>query len=373
MKKITLLFAMLLFSVVGFSQCINGTAYGTYAALNTGLSETADTCTYGGEYNEISGLVIGNDYDFTAIENTPVTDKYITITDASDVVIAHGMSPLSVIAITATDIRLHVTDDAVCATTSACHTTTIQCVSPSCVPPSAPANDALCNAIAITIDVAGVAGVYTNIAATEETSEPVGSCYTGGTQGSVWFSFVAPASGEVQVSTDIGGTMDDSEIAVYDASGVNCADLSTLPAELTCDQDSGTVVGSGYMNVLDMTVANTNSVIPGNTYYIQVSGYSDNRGTFGIQVFDQLTLSVDDLVLTKGFKYYPNPVKDRLTVSAKNEIKQLLIVNMLGQTVRTISPNSRDYQLDFSDLSSGIYFVKASVDNTEGTFRIVKK
>ena len=84
-------------------------------------------------------------------------------------------------------------------------------------------------------------------------------------------------------------------------------------------------------------------------------------------------LGVADLKLVEGFKAYPNPVIDELTVSAKSEIKQLSIVNMLGQTVRTVTPNSRDYKLNLSDLTSGIYFVKATVNNTEGTFRIVKK
>ena len=239
--------------------------------------------------------------------------------------------------------------------------------------PAPPANDNLCNAISLTIDVTGIAGSYTNDSATEETSEPAGTCFNGGAQGTVWFSFVAPASGEVQVSTDIGGTLTDSEIAIYDATGVTCADLSTLPAELTCDQDSGVVVGAGYMNVLDLTVANTNAVTPGVTYYVQVSGYNNAKGTFGIQVFDQITLSVSDLALTEEFKAYPNPVIDELTVSAKSEIKQLSIVNMLGQTVRTVAPKNRSYKLDFSDLTSGIYFVKAKVNSTEGTFRIVKK
>ena len=84
-------------------------------------------------------------------------------------------------------------------------------------------------------------------------------------------------------------------------------------------------------------------------------------------------LGVADLKLVEGFKAYPNPVIDELTVSAKSEIKQLSIVNMLGQTVRTVTPNSRDYKLNLTDLTSGIYFVKATVNNTEGTFRIVKK
>lgn len=236
-----------------------------------------------------------------------------------------------------------------------------------------PANDNLCNAIALTLDTAAVAGAYTNDSATEETSEPAGACYTGGAQGTVWFSFVAPASGEVQISTDIGGTMTDSEIAVYDATGVTCADLSTLGAVLACDQDSGTVVGSGYMNVLDMTAANGNALTPGTTYYVQVSGYSNDRGTFGIQVFDQVTLSIDNFDIEENFRYYPNPVQDRLTISAQNNIEELSIVNMLGQVVKTVQPNVNNYELNFTDLNAGVYFVKATINNTEGTFRIIKK
>jgi len=84
-------------------------------------------------------------------------------------------------------------------------------------------------------------------------------------------------------------------------------------------------------------------------------------------------LGVEELKEIEEFVMYPNPVIDELTVSAKSEIKQLSIVNMLGQTVRTVTPNSRNYKLNLADLTTGIYFVKASVNNTEGTFRIVKK
>ncbi|MFD0962768.1 choice-of-anchor J domain-containing protein [Pseudofulvibacter geojedonensis] len=238
-------------------------------------------------------------------------------------------------------------------------------------PPAAPANDNLCNAISLTIDTAAVAGSYTNDSATEEANEPAGACYSGGAQGTVWFSFVAPASGEVQVSTDFGGTMTDSEIAVYDATGVTCSDLSTLSAAVGCDQDSGTVVT--YNSILNLNAANGNALTPGNTYYIQVSGYNNNRGTFGIQVFDQVTLSVDNFDIDENFNYYPNPVQDKLVVSAKNQIEVLSIINMLGQTVKTVTPNINNYELDFSDLKSGVYFVKATINGIDGTFRIIKK
>ncbi|PHS05811.1 MAG: hypothetical protein COA88_11665 [Kordia sp.] len=89
--------------------------------------------------------------------------------------------------------------------------------------------------------------------------------------------------------------------------------------------------------------------------------------------FAYTTLSVDDLYLTEGFKFYPNPVNNVLNVSAKNTIEKLQIVNMLGQVIKTDSPNMNTYQLDFSSLSAGIYLVKVSVNNIEGTFRIVKK
>jgi len=84
-------------------------------------------------------------------------------------------------------------------------------------------------------------------------------------------------------------------------------------------------------------------------------------------------LGIEELREIVGFKAYPNPVTDELTVSAQNEIKSLSIVNMLGQTIRTVTPNSRNYKLNLADLTSGIYFIKASVNTTEGTFRIVKK
>ena len=89
--------------------------------------------------------------------------------------------------------------------------------------------------------------------------------------------------------------------------------------------------------------------------------------------FTYTTLSVDDLYLAEGFKFHPNPVNKMLYVSAKSTIEKLQIVNMLGQVIKTDSPNMNAYQLDFSSLSAGIYLVKASVNNIEGTFRIVKK
>jgi hypothetical protein len=84
-------------------------------------------------------------------------------------------------------------------------------------------------------------------------------------------------------------------------------------------------------------------------------------------------LGVEELQTLEGFKYFPNPVNNKLTVQAQNNIESLQIVSMLGQVVKTAQPNLQSYSLDISDLSAGVYFIKAKVNQVEGTFRIVKQ
>ncbi len=136
MKKITLLFLATMVSAISWSQCIVGTSFGSETTPNDGTVTGISTCTYAGEYNTISNVIIGDDYTFTNTEGG--VDNYVTITDATDTVIAHGMSPLTVTAITADTVRLHVTVDAACTTDSTCHTTTVQnltVAANSCVDP----------------------------------------------------------------------------------------------------------------------------------------------------------------------------------------------------------------------------------------------
>lgn len=233
-------------------------------------------------------------------------------------------------------------------------------------PPAAPANDNLCDAIALNVGDSGVSGAYSNSSATTETSEPSGSCFTGGAQKTVWFSFVAPASGQVDISTDIGGTFNDSEIAVYDSTGVTCSDLSTLPAEVGCDQDSGTVVGNGWMSILNLT-----GLSSGVTYYIQVSGYNNQDGTFGIEVIDP-TLSASDFEFS-GFKYFPNPVEGTLSLRAQQNIQSVAVYNIMGQEVINISPNALTSDMDMTALSRGTYFVRVSINGAIENFKIIKE
>ncbi len=188
------------------------------------------------------------------------------------------------------------------------------------------------------------------------------------------------SSGSLGLAFDIGittfsgtgnsamGSDDEVQVLVSNDDGATWINLDTF-------NTGNTPSNSGETKVYDLTAytsATTKFAFWANDGVVNdIEDYNIYIDNFKVDLYT--VLGVDELKQFEGFVMYPNPVENELTVSAKSEIKSLSIVNMLGQTVRTVTPNSRDYKLDFSDLTSGIYFVKASVNNTEGTFRIVKK
>ena len=227
-------------------------------------------------------------------------------------------------------------------------------------------NDDLCNAIPLVVNAISTGTQYNNIGATSETNEPIASCFEDGINGSVWFSFVAPASGEVIITTDIAGaSATDTEIALYNATGVTCSDLSTLGAPIGCDQDGGTTII--YNSILVQA-----GLTPGTTYYIQVDdyGYGTDQGTFGIEVQEVLS---SDLFDNNNFMAYPNPVKDVLNVSYSTEISSIRVINMIGQEVISKNINATSTQVDMSELSAGTYIVNVTVGDSVKTLKVVKQ
>jgi hypothetical protein len=154
-------------------------------------------------------------------------------------------------------------------------------------PTPAPVNDDACSAIPLSLNPLVSSGSnYSIKAATAQSNEPDNNL-DNGIDGSVWFTFVAPASGEVRITADlIGAKSDDLELAVYSAS--DCSDFTTF-AQIDFDQDDGRYVNVGRMPVLDLQGLNS-----GQTYYIQVDRRPDSSSsTFGLEVLD-LYYTYDD-------------------------------------------------------------------------------
>jgi uncharacterized repeat protein (TIGR01451 family) len=79
------------------------------------------------------------------------------------------------------------------------------------------------------------------------------------------------------------------------------------------------------------------------------------------------TLAFDNL------KYYPNPVKNTLSISNSSIIDSIEITSILGQQMMNQKVTSLQTEVDLSELSNGIYFVKISSEGQEKTMKIIKE
>ena len=148
MKKITSKQMMPLIILLGFfsttfvsikAQCIRPDAFGTVVSNNSGLLQGITTCDFStSEYSTVTGLTLGEDYVFNGQVGTVYgagAHIYVTITDLSNTVIQHGMSPQTVTNIAVAGVRIHLSDDAACAGSAVCHNTSVLLIT-SCIVPS---------------------------------------------------------------------------------------------------------------------------------------------------------------------------------------------------------------------------------------------
>lgn len=73
-------------------------------------------------------------------------------------------------------------------------------------------------------------------------------------------------------------------------------------------------------------------------------------------------------------RIYPNPVKDILTISNKEEIDHIMIYSTTGQFLMQQNGKGNSAHLDFSKLSSGIYLLKIQDKSSKiQTVKVIKK
>jgi hypothetical protein len=162
---------------------------------------------------------------------------------------------------------------------------------------NAPSNDNVCNPIGLN---AGMNGPFSNVNATAQSGEPVPGPGTGGNtcqaqdgwcsldlnvDNSIWFTFVAPSSGSVTISTD--GSDEDTQVAVYSAS--SCGALLSGQGVLVGANDDN----PNYQITLFSSLLNLCGLTPGNTYYVQVDGYLGAAGNILVELTNN--------TLTAGF------------------------------------------------------------------------
>jgi len=141
---------------------------------------------------------------------------------------------------------------------------------------TAPANDNICNATAITIDADGTLG--TNVNGSLEATDDIGDCWVENSKShTVWYSFVGPSDGSVNISIEYisYASLSDPQVAIFSSSDNTCTGTLT---EIGCDDDSGTPGCS------DCPYKELTGLTSGDTYYIEIDGDANATGSFYVSV-----------------------------------------------------------------------------------------
>jgi hypothetical protein len=179
--------------------------------------------------------------------------------------------------------------------------------------------------------------------------------------GDVWYSVVVPADGNIDIETqgDPTGNGGDSGMSVYSGA---CGAL----VEVDCDDDTS---ADGNYSLISIT----NPALANQTLYIRVFEYGGNAQlNFQISAYSA-TLSVSEFENGNAFAYFPNPVKNELTLKAQSNIQNVSIYNMLGQEVLKTAPNTLESEIKMDQLQTGAYFVKVTINDLIKTIRIIKQ
>ena len=159
-----------------------------------------------------------------------------------------------------------------------------------------PVNDDFANAIDIThlMNDCSAKKAFTNTGATMDKN--YGSCWTSKDNGeNVWFSFTAPATGQINVKLKTGndyGTIRNTEMALWDNSGIN---------ELKC------MKWSAYNKGVELSYI---GLTPGETYYISINNYGNSyAGSFALCLDDKVNYDYFEIEKSKDGIFFTSIAK----------------------------------------------------------------
>ena len=73
------------------------------------------------------------------------------------------------------------------------------------------------------------------------------------------------------------------------------------------------------------------------------------------------------------FSFYPNPVKDIISLKSGSNIESVVFYNTLGQKTLSSKVNSGSKEINVSNLVPGLYIMKVTVNGKTGTYKVIKK
>lgn len=168
--------------------------------------------------------------------------------------------------------------------------------------------------------------------------------------------------------------LDDWNAPLPAVTGIMIYDHTLMPSLsnhlLVCDYDGGDITDFTLGNAPIYDIVTARSSFPGSLnltgltdmtignegcIYVIQGGYTSNGK---ITRLCPTGMSVDEDTQA-SFSVFPNPATAEITLGISNELinGQMVIKNMIGQTVYSNQINSTQVKLDISNLDNGVYFV----------------
>ena len=127
----------------------------------------------------------------------------------------------------------------------------------------------------------------------------------------------------------------------------------------------------------DVTLEDSYTALAAGDMYIDIKTLAENTSdtyidNLVITESSEQVLSVENLEVF-GFSFAPNPVQDQIQLRANTEISSVKLYNAVGQEVLSQNLNSASTSVDICNLPNGVYIMKAVINNTIGTYKVIKE
>ena len=172
------------------------------------------------------------------------------------------------------------------------------------------------------------------------------------------------------------GTPITSNVAVVSVNTTN-APTGMATQDFTTGQTLADFVVNGQ-NLIWYSDATGTDVLPSITVLVSGVTYYASQTINGCESINRLAVTAGTDLQTPTFelsslRYYPNPVKDILTVEYSEYIQDLQMYNMLGQLVYNRSTNTSKVAIDMSAMATGTYILQVTVKGITKNVKVIKK
>jgi hypothetical protein len=173
---------------------------------------------------------------------------------------------------------------------------------------------------------------------------------------------------EATVVSTADANMEDYESVLVKVENAECTDADTESnyGMWTVNDGSGALLIDDDLYAFAPT-ATTNYHVTGVGFY----SYSDSKILPRSAEDIEEAVSVSEITAT-AVRLYPNPANDVLFISSDSDVNRVEVYNLLGQNVMSTNIDSKQTELNVSDLDAGMYLIKVYDENGAQTHRFLK-